>query len=41
MREIKYQTGMIDPLNKALGKLEAPLAPAEAARATGACSTNH
>ncbi|AOY96183.1 amino acid deaminase [Cupriavidus sp. USMAA2-4] len=31
MREIKYQTGMIDPLNKALGKLEAPLAPAEAA----------
>lgn len=27
MREIKYQTGTIDPLNKALGKLEAPLAP--------------
>lgn len=31
MREIKYQRGIIDPLNKALGKLEAPLAPAEAA----------
>ncbi|WP_059411584.1 amino acid deaminase [Cupriavidus basilensis] len=30
MHEIKYQTGMIDPLNKALGKLEAPLAPAAA-----------
>ncbi|MGO4156407.1 amino acid deaminase [Cupriavidus sp. YAF13] len=27
MREIKYQTGTIDPLNKALGKLDAPLAP--------------
>ncbi|MCA7082216.1 amino acid deaminase [Cupriavidus sp. DB3] len=31
MRDIKYQSGIIDPLNKALGKLEAPLAPAEAA----------
>ncbi|WP_454727614.1 MULTISPECIES: amino acid deaminase [Cupriavidus] len=30
MHEIKYQTGTIDPLNKALGKLEAPLAPAAA-----------
>lgn len=30
MREIKYQTGMIDPLNKALGRLDAPLTPAEA-----------
>jgi len=30
MHEIKYQAGMIDPLNKALGKLEAPLAPAAA-----------
>nr|WP_315597105.1 amino acid deaminase [uncultured Cupriavidus sp.] len=30
MRETKYQTGMIDPLNKALGRLDAPLAPAEA-----------
>ncbi len=27
MRETKYQTGTIDPLNKALGKLDAPLAP--------------
>ena len=27
MHEIKYQSGMIDPLNKALGKLDAPLAP--------------
>lgn len=32
MRETKYQTGMIDPLNKALGRLDAPLAPAEASR---------
>ena len=31
MREIKYQAGVIDPLNKALGRLEAPLAP-DAAR---------
>ncbi|MCD9123515.1 amino acid deaminase [Cupriavidus sp. UGS-1] len=31
MRDIKYQSGIIDPLNKALGKLKAPLAPAEAA----------
>ncbi|RZT31294.1 amino acid deaminase [Cupriavidus agavae] len=31
MREIKYQTGMIDPLNKALGRMEAPLAPSDAA----------
>ena len=30
MRETKYQTGMIDPLNKALGRLDAPLTPAEA-----------
>ena len=30
MREIKYQTGIIDPLNKALGRLDAPLTPAEA-----------
>ncbi len=30
MREIKYQAGTIDPLNKALGRLEAPLAPHEA-----------
>jgi len=30
MREIKYQTGTIDPLNKALGRLEAPIAPDEA-----------
>lgn len=30
MREIKYQTGMIDPLNKAIGRLDAPLTPAEA-----------
>ncbi|MGO4332758.1 MULTISPECIES: amino acid deaminase [unclassified Cupriavidus] len=27
MHEIKYQAGTIDPLNKALGKLETPLAP--------------
>lgn len=32
MREIKYQTGMIDPLNKALGRLDAPLTPSEAAQ---------
>jgi D-serine dehydratase len=30
MRETKYQAGTIDPLNKALGRLEAPLAPEEA-----------
>ncbi|WP_420992066.1 amino acid deaminase [Cupriavidus sp. 30B13] len=30
MHEIKYQAGTIDPLNKALGKLEAPLAPGAA-----------
>ncbi|MGO4306276.1 amino acid deaminase [Cupriavidus sp. RAF12] len=30
MRETKYQTGTIDPLNKALGRLAAPLAPDEA-----------
>jgi D-serine dehydratase len=30
MHEIKYQSGMIDPLNKALGKLDAPLAPDQA-----------
>lgn len=30
MRETKYQTGMIDPLNKALGRLDAPLTPTEA-----------
>lgn len=33
MRETKYQTGMIDPLNKALGRLDAPLTPAEAGQA--------
>ncbi|MDF3886009.1 amino acid deaminase [Cupriavidus basilensis] len=33
MREIKYQAGTIDPLNKALGKLEAPLAPDDAGQA--------
>ncbi len=32
MRETKYQTGMIDPLNKALGRLDTPLAPAEASQ---------
>lgn len=31
MREIKYQTGIIDPLNKAMGKLEGPLSPSGAA----------
>ena len=30
MRETKYQAGTIDPLNKALGRLEAPLAPEDA-----------
>ncbi|QYY28879.1 MULTISPECIES: amino acid deaminase [Cupriavidus] len=30
MREIKYQAGTIDPLNKALGRLEAPIAPENA-----------
>ena len=30
MRETKYQTGMIDPLNKAMGRLDAPLTPSEA-----------
>jgi len=35
MREIKYQAGIIDPLNKALGKLDAPLAPGEAAADLG------
>ncbi|TPQ37548.1 amino acid deaminase [Cupriavidus pinatubonensis] len=30
MREIKYQAGTIDPLNKALGRLEAPIAPEDA-----------
>ncbi len=34
MREIKYQAGTIDPLNKALGRLEAPMAP-DAAGQTG------
>lgn len=30
MRETKYQAGTIDPLNKALGRLEAPIAPENA-----------
>jgi D-serine dehydratase len=34
MRETKYQAGTIDPLNKALGRLEAPMAP-DAAGQTG------
>ncbi|MBY4949707.1 amino acid deaminase [Cupriavidus respiraculi] len=35
MHEIKYQSGMIDPLNKALGKLDAPLAPDQAGALPG------
>ncbi|WP_354674193.1 amino acid deaminase [Cupriavidus alkaliphilus] len=34
MREIKYQAGVIDPLNKALGRMEGPIAP-DAAGQTG------
>ncbi len=34
MREIKYQAGVIDPLNKALGRMKAPIAP-DAAGQTG------
>lgn len=30
MREIKYQSGMIDPLNKALGRMDGPLPPERA-----------
>jgi len=35
MHEIKYQAGIIDPINKALGKLDAPLAPGDAGSGLG------
>jgi hypothetical protein len=34
-----FQAGMIDPLNKGLGALAQPLAPQQAGRCAGTCST--